>query len=59
MESQCHSFIMVVSEKLRRRTGSEGELTKKERRIDANEYAGLHYYLYSEHFVFAFGSCFQ
>ena len=30
-------FFMIDLEKLRRRTGEEGEMAKKERRIEANE----------------------
>ena len=38
MKSSC---FWNVLEKLRRRTGEEGEMAKKERRIDANEYVWL------------------
>lgn len=33
----CFDFFVVDLEKLRRRTGEEGEMAKKERRIEANE----------------------
>ena len=39
-------FAVVFLEKLRRRTGGEGEMAKKERRIDANEYVCLKWLYY-------------